>query len=234
MLLEASIEQAKLRKRDLTICWLDLANAFGSLPHEILNELFLSLPLPEYFRSILSDIYRENTLQFVTGRELITIKPTSGVRQGDGLSSIIFNLAAEPLIRCASGTANHGFTLFNSCLKTPTYVDDISLMGSSPSNLQPTLENMLQVASKRRIRFNVDKCCSLIITKGNACRSEHLHIPGAQIRTLGEGETEPYLGVPMGTRLTSRPATDLPDKLTKSVIPTSLHGKSWNSYGPSL
>jgi hypothetical protein len=215
MLLEASIEQAKLRKRDLTICWLDLANAFGSLPHEFLNQLFLSLPLPDDLRSILSDIYRENTLQFVAGRELINIKPTSGVRQGDGLSSIIFNLAAEPLIRCASGTTNHGFTLFNSCLKTTAYADDISLVGSSPSSLQPTLDDMLQVASKLRLRFNVDKCCALVVVKGNACRLEHLHIHGAQIRSLGEGETEPYLGVPMGTRLTFRPATDLPDKLTK-------------------
>ena len=28
MLLECAIEQAKLKKRNLTICWLDLANAF--------------------------------------------------------------------------------------------------------------------------------------------------------------------------------------------------------------
>jgi hypothetical protein len=36
-------------------------------------------------RDILSDIYTDSIFQFVVGRELVTIHPTSGVRQGDGL-----------------------------------------------------------------------------------------------------------------------------------------------------
>jgi len=74
---------------------------------------------------------------------------------------------------------------------------------------------MLQVSFKLRLRCNVAKCCSHTIVKGKACRSEHLHIHGAQVRSLGEGETESYLGVPMGTRLNFRSATDLPDNITK-------------------
>ena len=215
MLLQSAIEEAKLRKRVLTICWLDLANAFGSLPHDFLNQLFDSLPVPPVLREILTDIYRENIFQFVVGQELVTIKPTTGVRQGDGLSSIIFNLAAEPLVRCAKAQANGGFMLFNSSLKTTAYADDIALVGTDASSLQPTIDEMMRMASKLGLCFNVEKCSSITITKGKATPSEHLHINGVQIRSLEEGENELYLGVPMGTRLTFRPATDLPEKLTK-------------------
>jgi hypothetical protein len=98
MLLESAIEEAKLKKTRLTICWLDLANAFGSLPHYFLHQLFQSLPIPTELRDILSNIYTNSIFQFVVNKELVTVHPTSGVCQIDSLSSIIFNLAAEPLI----------------------------------------------------------------------------------------------------------------------------------------
>ncbi|KZR96363.1 Uncharacterized protein APZ42_009337, partial [Daphnia magna] len=37
--------------------------------------------------------------------------------QGDGLSSIVFNLAAEPLIRCAKSRINEGYPLLGTTLK---------------------------------------------------------------------------------------------------------------------
>ena len=42
----------------------------------------------------------------------VMVQPTSGVRQGDCLSQIIFNLASEPIIRKAIEIA--GYDLFGS------------------------------------------------------------------------------------------------------------------------
>ena len=56
-LLESAITEAKKRHDDLHIVWLDLANAFGSLPHSTLNKLFESLPLPAHTSTILKDMY---------------------------------------------------------------------------------------------------------------------------------------------------------------------------------
>jgi hypothetical protein len=77
MLLECAIEQAKLKKRNLTICWLDLANAFGSLPHDFLYQLFSSLPIPDALRNILRDIYSDNIFEFFVRSEIVSIRPTS-------------------------------------------------------------------------------------------------------------------------------------------------------------
>jgi hypothetical protein len=212
MLLECAIEQAKLKKRNLTICWLDLANAFGSLPHDFLYQLFSSLPIPDALRNILRDIYSDNIFEFVVGSEIVSIRPTSGVRQGDGLSSIIFNLAAEPLLRCAKGPQNSGFLLSCAYPKATAYTDDISLVGPSPEDLQPTLDAMMVVAAALGLRFNAAKCSFLTISKGKADPDASLHIRGVPIRSMAAGEHE--VGVPMGTRLTFRPASSLPGKLT--------------------
>jgi hypothetical protein len=50
---------------------------------------------------MLSDIYAGNIMDFVVGNETISIAPLAGVRQGDALSTTVFNLASEPLLRAA-------------------------------------------------------------------------------------------------------------------------------------
>jgi hypothetical protein len=59
------------------------------------------------------------------------------------LSSIIFNLAAEPLLRCAKVPDNTDVSLFCSFLKAIAFADDISLVGSYPADLLSTLDGML-------------------------------------------------------------------------------------------
>ena len=101
-LLQTVIEEAKASRRNIFIAWLDLANAFGSVPHAVLGELFGSLPIPGPIKRLLLDVYSENHLDFVVGGGgTVPIRPTAGVRQGDALSCTIFNLAPEPLLRAA-------------------------------------------------------------------------------------------------------------------------------------
>ena len=92
-LLESAITEAKKRHDDLHIIWLDLANAFGSLPHSTLNKLFESLPLPVHTSAILKDMYTNTICEYKD----VMVQPTSGVRQGDCLSPI-YNLASNPII----------------------------------------------------------------------------------------------------------------------------------------
>ena len=58
------------------IVWLDLANAFGSLPHSTLNKLFESLPLPDHTSTILKDMYTNTICEYKD----VMVQPTSGVK----------------------------------------------------------------------------------------------------------------------------------------------------------
>ena len=64
-LLQTAIEEAKASRRNMFIAWLELANAFGSIPHAVLGELFGSLTLPGFLKCLLQDVYSENHLYFV-------------------------------------------------------------------------------------------------------------------------------------------------------------------------
>jgi hypothetical protein len=89
-LLQTAVEEATSKRRDMSIAWLDFCNAFGSVSHSVLLELFHSLPIPDDLKRMLSDIYAGNIMDFVVGNETISIAPLAGVRQGDALSTTVF------------------------------------------------------------------------------------------------------------------------------------------------
>jgi hypothetical protein len=74
MLLEFAIEEAKLKMKDLAICWRDQANAFN-LPFLMTCSTIQSLPVPHVLNDILSNIFQENTSQFVFSNKLVLVKP---------------------------------------------------------------------------------------------------------------------------------------------------------------
>jgi hypothetical protein len=65
------------------------------------------------------------------------------VRQGDELSSVILNLATEPLVSRAKAKSNTGFQLFNTRLKSTSYADEISVAESNPISLQSTIDGLI-------------------------------------------------------------------------------------------
>ena len=52
-LLQTVVEEATFKRRNMSVAWLDLCNAFGSIPHLVLIELFNSLPIPDDLKRLL-------------------------------------------------------------------------------------------------------------------------------------------------------------------------------------
>ena len=71
---------------------------------------------------MLKDIYSNNSYEY----QDFAVSPTTGVRQRDGLSPILFNLANEPLLRYV--TNNRGIKLFENKLHITTYADDSAIL----------------------------------------------------------------------------------------------------------
>ena len=212
-LLQAAIDNAKKQHSNLCIAWLDLTNAFGSIPHPALVQLFDSLPVPDGLKRRLRDIYTDNKWEFVSDSEPVAAYPVAGVRQGDSLSPIIFNLASEPLVRAAKG--GQGVDLFGATIRTTVYADDTAVVAQTPDQLQTTLDDLSRVASSLGMMFNPAKCVSLTFRSGKVCPTTDVQINDGPIRPLQEDEQETYLGTPIGARLLYRPATQLPEKLRR-------------------
>ena len=211
-LLRTVVEDAKANRTDMAMAFLDLRNAFGSIPHGILEELFSSLPIPSQLRKIIKDIYTTNQINFVAGNNTIPIHPTAGVRQGDALSTVVFNLAAEPLIRAAKKAI--GYAIFRSSAKVTAFADDIALIASSTEDLQDAVDSVVMTAESLGLNFNPGKCVSLTLSKGKVTETQ-ISISGCNIACLGAEVTHDYLGVPIGAKLQFRTDSQLVNHLDK-------------------
>ena len=219
-LLQTAVEGAQNKRLNLSIAWLDLCNAFGSIPHAVLAEMFNSLPIPDDLRRLLLDIYSDNVLNFVVGKESVKILPTAGVRQGDALSTTVFNLAAEPMIRAVKSSSIPGVMLFGQKVKVTAYADDLAVLCATAEALQWTLDALSDVAAVLGLSFNAGKCACLLLRAGQTFPGL-LTIGNASIRCLNKEDHEVYLGVPIGTKLTFRAPNDLVfkmDKLADSLL----------------
>ena len=111
--LQAAIGDARRSRRQCCIAWLDLTNAFGSVPHETIFTSLQWAGLSEEAISVIRRLYTINTTNIRSHQGLTPeISIQSGVKEGCPLSPIIFNLTMEPIIRAilqlGSGYTFHG------------------------------------------------------------------------------------------------------------------------------
>ncbi|CAM4609254.1 unnamed protein product, partial [Caretta caretta] len=101
--LQTTIETARKARRQCTVAWLDLANAFGSMPHHHIFATLQEFGMPENFLRVIREVYEgcSTTIRSAEG-ETTEIPIQSRVKQGCPLSPIIFNLAMELLLRAIS------------------------------------------------------------------------------------------------------------------------------------
>ena len=90
------IDEARRKHTSLTVCWLDIANAFGSVHHNLILFSLKHYHAPQEFISTVSDLY-SNLTGFVRTKSWTTepFPMQTGVFQGDPLSVAIFQHSYE-------------------------------------------------------------------------------------------------------------------------------------------
>ena len=96
------IQLAKRERRDLHVVFLDLANAFGSVPHSLLWEAFDYFRIPGSIKSLVKAYFLDiqlcfNTAEYTTGWQQLEI----GIMAGCTISPLAFTMAMEVIIRAS-------------------------------------------------------------------------------------------------------------------------------------
>ena len=93
-----AIQESHQKHKSITICWLDLANAYGSVHHDLIDFTLQHYHDPSCFRDMVASLY-SNLSADVTAQSWSTnpIPLQIGVYQGDPLSVIIFNTVMATL-----------------------------------------------------------------------------------------------------------------------------------------
>lgn len=95
-ILQEVLQSARDARGNVSVAWLDLENAFGSVPHESLFGCLRDAGLEDEL-ALLQDMYT-NAGTLLPG-VLDPVLFLAGVKQGDPISAILFVIVIEPLLR---------------------------------------------------------------------------------------------------------------------------------------
>jgi len=89
---------------------------------------------------------------------------TTGVRQGDALSPVLFNLALESVVREVLKNELQGLNIGQGKqIILTAYTDDIAVIAESEDNLKRTTERLIDAAKKIGLIINENKTKFMII-----------------------------------------------------------------------
>ena len=108
--------QKPLKKhKSISVCWLDLANAYGSVDHGLIDLTLQHFHATPRFRNILADLYDNLSVTVVSPSWTTNSIPLKiGVYQGDPLSAIIFNSVMSTLGESLKQYQQLGYSFSNS------------------------------------------------------------------------------------------------------------------------
>ena len=164
--LASVIKEATEKHRSLSVCWLDLANAYGSVPHGLIQFALRHYNAPFQFTNIVSSLYSSLSAAIITENWATPFIPLQiGVYQGDPLSVVVFNTIMCTLIDALKPLKHLGYNFSGSkhSVHLLQYADDTCLVGDGPSSCQELLRQVERWLQWSGMKAKVLKCHSLAI-----------------------------------------------------------------------
>uniref|UniRef100_A0A3Q2DQB8 ribonuclease H n=1 Tax=Cyprinodon variegatus TaxID=28743 RepID=A0A3Q2DQB8_CYPVA len=199
-ILEGILKISKLRNAPLAVVFVDLARAFDSVPHRLIEEVLSKRIVDETLRTFIRSTYTGAFTQIRSaGKISKRIEMKSGVKQGDPLSPLLFNLAMDPLIRRLD-KGGRGFMVTGNKITSLAYADDLVIISDSWGSMQRNLKIMEEYLQNVGLRINIKKCGGFMWSNRDK-RSLTLNggepwkIQGGELPVIGPGESFKYLGV---------------------------------------
>ena len=171
------IQTAKKEKRDLHVVFLDLANAFGSVPHNFLWASFDFFRIPETIKHLVKSYFQDLQLCFTTPDFTTTWhRMEIGIMAGCTISPLAFTMAMEVIIRASKWVV--GGERLASGIRLPpirAYMDDMTTMTTTARCTRRLLGKLQENISGARMKFKPPKSRSISIVKGKLYGTKVLH-----------------------------------------------------------
>lgn len=182
------IQSARREGRDLHVLFLDLANAFGSVPHSLIWTAFDFFHIPSTITNLVKSYFHDlqfciQTTEYTTSWQSLEV----GIMAGCTISPLAFTMAMEVIIRASKWVV--GGERLQSGHRLPplrAYMDDLTTLTSTVVCTKQLLGKLQVNIDWARMKFKPSKSRSISIVKGKPKVSHQGDTHPAGIRTASE------------------------------------------------
>jgi len=169
--LQALIKSRRANRQPYHLLALDLRKAFDTVSHHSVSRALRRFGIGNHLSRFIMEGFNGATTTFKCGNGDMTgeIPLNRGVRQGDPLSPILFNMVLDELIVQLESTSKGIPLNNNTSMSVMGYADDLIVASDSIAKAQSLLNASNLFFSKRGMSLNANKSVALSINvnKGN-------------------------------------------------------------------
>ena len=153
------VEKPREFQKSIYFCFIDYAKAFDCVDHNKLWKILKKMGIAEHLTCLLRNLYAGQEATVRTGHGTTDcFQIGKGVRHGCILSSCLFNLSAEYIMRNAGlEEAQSGIKIAGRNINNLRYADDTTLMAESEEELKSVLTKVKEESENIRLKLNIQK-----------------------------------------------------------------------------
>lgn len=172
---------ARVKKRNLSVAWIDYRKAFDSVPHSWLIQVLEVYKIDEGVVGVLKHLMSswKTSLTLDIGQvhyKTSEVQIKRGIFQGDSLSPLWFCMAVNPLSTMLE-SSTYGYIISRRpALKMShlLFMDDLKVYAANPEQLKGQLELVSKFSRSISMEFGLEKCAFVHIKGGKIQNSSNI------------------------------------------------------------
>jgi len=162
--------EAKLRRRSLSVAWIDYWKAYHRVPHEWIQFLLQDISAPVVVGHIVGNLIRlwQTVFSVRAGKDAVKVELTYLRRlfQGDSLSPLLYCLSIAPLSMALRGAGGVQVGIPQHCGKPPVLHGRCEGFAKDSKELGNTLKVVDEVSQAIGRKLGLRKCAVAHIERG--------------------------------------------------------------------
>ena len=191
-LLKTIVHKYITQHKKVYICFVDLEKAFDSVWRKGLLHKIGKIGISGKMFEIIKFIYEKTSYSIIINDKLTPQSSRSkGIKQGDTLSTLLFNIYLNYLSEYISKDPNDPAIIDNTQLSSLMFADDLILFSSTNKGLQKCIDNLSQYCNKWNLTINLKKTKIVTFSKTGKIENTNYNIDGTNLEKAAEYK---YLG----------------------------------------